>query len=88
MKGKRFSEEKIIGLLKEYSCGVSIKDLVRTHGVSEQSIYRWKAKYGNMAVSDAKRLRELEQENSRLKRLLADAELDKAILKDVLGKKW
>ena len=88
MKGKRFSEEKIIGLLKEYSSGVSIKDLVRTHGVSEQSIYRWKAKYGNMAVSDAKRLRELEQENSRLKRLLADAELDKAILKDVLGKKW
>ena len=89
MKGKRFSEEKIIGILKEYSGGVSIKDLVRTYGVSEQSIYRLdKRNTANMAVSDAKRLRELEQENSRLKRLLADAELDKAILKDVLGKKW
>ena len=63
-------------------------DLVREHGISEQSFYRWKSKYGGMEVNEAKRLRELEQENSRLKRLLAEAELDKAMLKDVLAKKW
>ncbi len=63
-------------------------DLVREHGISEQSFYRWKSKYGGMEVSEAKRLRELEAENAKLKKLLAEAELDKAMLKDVLSKKW
>jgi putative transposase len=88
MKGKRFTEEKIISILKEHDSGVRVPDLVRKHNVSEQSIYRWKSKFGGMEVSDAKRLRELEQENTRLKKLLAEAELDKAILKDVISKKW
>lgn len=88
MKGKRFTEEQIIAILKEHEAGVKVQDLVRKHSVSEQSIYRWKSKYGGMEVSEAKRLRELEQENSRLKKLLAEAELDKAMLKDVVSKKW
>jgi putative transposase len=88
MKGKRFTEEKIITILKEHEAGAKVQDLVRQHNVSEQSIYRWKSKFGGMEVSEAKRLRELEQENARLKKLLAEAELDKAILKDVLSKKW
>lgn len=88
MKGKRFTEEQIISILKEHEAGAKVQDLVRKHSVSEQSIYRWKAKYGGMDVSEAKRLRELEQENTRLKKLLAEAELDKAMLKDVIGKKW
>jgi putative transposase len=65
-----------------------VADLVREHGISEQSFYRWKSKYGGMEVSEAKRLRELEAENAKLKKLLAEAELDKAMLKDVLSKKW
>lgn len=88
MKGKRFTEEKIIAILKEHESGIKVPDLVRKHNVSEQSIYRWKSKFGGMEVSEAKRLRELEQENARLKKLLAEAELDKAILKDVISKKW
>jgi putative transposase len=88
MKGRRFTEEQIISILKEHEAGAKIQDLVRQHSVSEQSIYRWKSKYGGMEVSEAKRLRELEQENSRLKKLLAEAELDKAMLKDVISKKW
>jgi putative transposase len=88
MKGKRFTEEQIISILKEHEAGTKVQDLVRKHSVSEQSIYRWKAKYGGMDVSEAKRLRELEQENARLKKLLAEAELDKAMLKDVIAKKW
>ncbi len=67
---------------------MSVSDLVREHGFSEQSFYRWKSKYGGMEVSEAKRLRELESENARLKKLLAEAELDKAMLRDVIGKKW
>jgi putative transposase len=88
MKRSRFSEEQIIGILKEHEAGVSVAELCRKHGVSDGSIYKWKAKYGGMDVSEAKRLRTLEEENTRLKRLLADAMLDKAALKDLLGKKW
>jgi putative transposase len=88
MKRSRFSEEQIIGILKEHEAGVSVADLCRKHGVSDSSIYKWKAKYGGMDVSEAKRLRTLEEENMRLKRLLADAMLDHAALKDLLGKKW
>ena len=88
MKRKRYTEEQIIGILKAHEAGAKVADLVRQHGISEQSFYRWKAKFGGMEVSEAKRLKELEAENARLKKLLAEAELDKAMLKDVLGKKW
>jgi putative transposase len=88
MKGKRYSQEQIIGILKEHEAGVKVADLVRQHGISEQSFYRWKSKFGGMEVSEAKRLRELEAENARLKKLLAEAELDKAMLRDVVQKKW
>jgi putative transposase len=88
MKGKRYTEEQIIGILKAHEAGAKVGDLTRKHGISEQSFYRWKSKYGGMEVNEAKRLRELEQENARLKKLLAEAELDKAMLKDVLSKKW
>ena len=88
MKGKRYSEEQIIGILKAHEAGAKVADLVRQHGISEQSFYRWKSKVGGMEVSEAKRLRELEAENAKLKKLLAEAELDKAMLKDVLSKKW
>ena len=88
MKGKRYTEEQIIGILKAHEAGAKVGDLVRKHGISEQSFYRWKSKFGGMEVNEAKRLRELEQENTRLKKLLAEAELDKAMLKDVLSKKW
>lgn len=88
MKRKRYTEEQIIGILKQHEAGVKVPDLVREHGISEQSFYRWKSKFGGMEVNDAKRLRDLEAENNRLKKLLAEAELDKAMMKDVLGKKW
>ncbi len=88
MKRKRYTEEQIIGILKAHEAGAKVGDLVREHGFSEQSFYRWKSKYGGMEVSEAKRLRELEAENARLKKLLAEAELDKAMLKDVLSRKW
>lgn len=88
MKQKRFTEEQIISILKEHEAGAKVTDLVRKHNVSEQSIYRWKSKYGGMEVSDAKRLRELENENNKLKRLLADAMLDNAALKELVGKKF
>lgn len=88
MKSKRYTEEKIIGFLKAHESGAKVADLVRQHGFSEQSFYRWKSKYGGMEVSEAKRLRDLEAENARLKKLLAEAELDKAMLKDVVSKKW
>jgi len=84
MRGKRFSEEQIIGILKEAEAGVALGDLTRKHGICEGTYYRWKAKYGGLELSDAKRLRQLEQENGRLKRLLADALLDKQILQDAL----
>jgi putative transposase len=88
MKRSRFSEEQIIGILNEHESGVSVADLCRKHGVSDASIYKWKAKFGGMDVSEAKRLRSLKDENTKLKRLLADAMLDNAALKDLLGKKW
>jgi putative transposase len=88
MKRNRFSEEQIIAILKEHEAGIAVAELCRRHGVSDASIYKWKAKYGGMDVSEAKRLKSLEDENTRLKRLLADAMLDNAALKDLLGKKW
>jgi putative transposase len=88
MKGRRFTEEQIIGVLKEADAGAKTKDLCRKHGISEATFYNWKAKYGGMTVSEARRLRELEAENARLKKLLAEAELDKAALKDLLHRKW
>lgn len=88
MKRKRYSEEKIISILKEHEAGASAKDLSRRHGVAENTVYRWKARFGGMEVSEAKRLRELEAENARLKRLLAEAELDKAALKELVEGKW
>ena len=88
MKRSRFSEEQIIGILKEHEAGVTVADLCRKHGVSDASIYKWKARFGGMEVSEAKRLRALEDENAKLKRMLADAMLDNVALKDLLGKKW
>jgi putative transposase len=88
MKQKRYTEEQIIRILKEHEAGAKVQDLVREHGMSEQSFYRWKSKFGGMEVSEAKRLKDLEAENAKLKKLLAEAELDKAMLRDVIGKKW
>ena len=88
MKRKRFTEEQIIAILKEHEAGVAVSELCRKHGVSDASIYKWKAKFGGMEVSEAKRLKQLEDENAKLKRLLADAMLDNTALKDLLGKKW
>ena len=88
MKRTRFTDEQIIGILKEHQAGLGAKDLCRKHGVSDATVYKWKAKYGGMDVSEARRLKGLEGENARLKRLLADAMLDNAALKDLLGKKW
>ena len=85
---KRFTEEQIIGVLREAEAGAKVADLLRKHGISEATFYNWRAKYGGMTVSEAKRLKELEFENARLKRLLAEAELDKAALKDLLSRKW
>ena len=88
MKRSRFTEDQIIGMLREHEAGVPVAELCRKHGVSTASLYKWKAKYGGMDVSEAKKLRALEDENSKLKRLLADAMLDNSALKDLLGKKW
>jgi putative transposase len=88
MKRKRYSEEKIISILKEHEAGASVPDLSRRHGIAENTIYRWKSKFGGMELSEAKRLRELQQENLRLKKLLAEAELDKAALKELVQGKW
>ena len=88
MKRSRFSEEQIIGILKEQEAGVPVDELCRKHGVSDASIYKWKARFGGMDVSEARRLRSLEDENAKLKRMLADVMLDNVALKDLLGKRW
>jgi putative transposase len=85
---KRFSEEQIIKVLKEAEAGAGTGDLCRSHGISPATFYKWKAKYGGMDVSDARKLRVLESENGRLKKMLAELMLDNAILKDVNSKKW
>jgi len=88
MKGKRFSEEQIIGILHEAEAGLSIADVCRKHNCSEQSFYRWKAKFGGMQVSEAKRVKELERENTQLKKIVAEQTLDIRMLKDVNSRKW
>jgi putative transposase len=85
---KRFTEEQIIGILKEAEAGLKVGELCRKHGISDATYYNWKSKFGGMSVSEAQRLRALELENGKLKRLLADAHLDIAALKDVVGRKW
>ena len=85
MKRKHYSEEKIISILKQHEAGRTLVDLSREHGIAQNTLYRWKSKYGGMEVSEAKLLRELEAENARLKRLLAEAELDKAAMKEVIA---
>jgi putative transposase len=88
MKRKRFTEEHIIAVLREHDAGAKTADLARKHGISEATLYNWKAKYGGMDVPDAKRLRSLEEENRKLKKLLAESMLDQAALKELLTKKW
>lgn len=88
MKKQRFTEEQIIGVLKEQEAGAKAADLCRKHGISEATVYNWKAKYGGMEVSEAKRLKALEDENTRLKKLLAEQMLDAAALRELLAKKW
>ncbi len=88
MKKKRFTEEQIIGILREQEAGAKVADLARKYAVSEATFYNWKAKYGGMDVSEAKRLRALEDENLKLKKLLADQMLEAAALRELLGKKW
>ena len=88
MKRSRFSDGQIIGILKEQESGAVTADVCRRHGISEATFYKWKAKFGGLEVSEAKRLRTLEEENGKLKKLLAEAMLDIAVLKDISSKKW
>jgi len=88
VKKKRFSEEQIIAVLKEAEAGAKVQDLCRKHGISDATFYNWKAKYAGMTVAELRRLRELEAENAKLKRIVADQVLDISALKDLLGRKW
>jgi putative transposase len=88
MKKKRFTEEQIIGILREQEAGAKVADLARKYAVSEATLYNWKAKFGGMDASEAKRLKALEDENAKLKKLLADQMLEAAALRELLGKKW
>ena len=88
MKGSRFKEEQIIAILREQEAGAKTADVCRKHGISSATLFKWKSKYGGMEVSDARRLKALEDENRKLKKLLAEAMLDNAMLKDLNSKKW
>ena len=88
MKRSRFTEEQIIGVLREQEAGLKVAEVCRHHGISQPTFYAWKAKFGGMSVSDAKRLKRLEEENAKLKKLLAEAMLDNAVLKDITSRKW
>jgi putative transposase len=88
MKRSRFSEEQVIAILKEQESGVATADVCRRHGISSATFYKWKSRFGGLEVSDAKKLRTLEDENARLKHLLADVMLDNAMLRDIAAKKW
>jgi putative transposase len=88
MKRSRFTQEQIIGVLKEHEAGAKTASLARKHGVSEATLYNWKAKYGGMDVSEARRVKQLEDENAKLKKLLAEQMLDSAALRELLSKKW
>ena len=85
---KRFTEEQIVAVLNEHAAGGTIRELCRRHGITETTFHRWRARYGGLQVSDARRLKALEEENRRLKKLVADLSLDNAMLKDVAGRKW
>lgn len=88
MKKTRFTETQIIGILKEQDRGIKIADICRKHGISDATFHNWKKRYGGLSVEELKRMKELEHENSRLKRLVADLSLDNQILKEINGKKW
>ena len=88
LKRRQFSEEQIISILKEAEAGAAVSEVARRHGISAATFYAWRSKYGGMAVSDMQRLRELEQENARLKRMYANLSLDHELLKEVAAKKW
>jgi putative transposase len=88
MKKTKFTEAQIIGILNEQEQGIKVSDLCRKHGISDATFYNWKSKYGGMKVDELKRLRELEQENARLKKIVANQSLDIDIMKDVISKKW